>query len=294
MKKAVLLLTFICTSIPLFAQTTYVGFIDKYPIELVTDASSDGSVSAIYCYSNFDTPIVIDGTLKNGKLTFFEKDNSNKNTASLQFDNFDLKTNTLEGIWTDLKTLKKLPIVLNKSFEIKSGDEIEWTDKEILQPTSLDNKYFKLVLSKTKDSYYATVSGIKIFEKKTDRLLQKFNVNCQLWGLHNITIDDYNFDGIIDFSIFESSYAGANTSSLYFLYDPKAKQYFESDFSGVSLEFDSHKKRIFERNQCCAGSIVTTAEYKVIRDKMVLLNEHCYKWDEKKGELVERKMKECQ
>ncbi len=72
-------------------------------------------------------------------------------------------------------------------------------------------------------------------------------------GLENITVDDYNFDGIQDFSVFETSYAGPNTSSLYFLYDLKSKKFFKSDFNGVSLEFDMKKKEIFELNQCCAG-----------------------------------------
>ncbi len=98
----------------------------------------------------------------------------------------------------------------------------------------------------------------------------------------------------MDFSVFESSYAGPNTSRLYFLYDPKSKSYFESGFTGVSLEFDSKTKRIFERNQCCAGTSVTTAEFKVVKNKMVLIKEHCFKWDEKKQELVERKIKDCQ
>ncbi len=294
MKQILLIFIFFGISINIFAQTNYVGLIGKYPIELLTDIHADGDARAIYCYTNFDDPIEINGNLKNGKLTFFEKGKQNESTASLQFDNYNSKNNKLEGTWTDLKTHEQLTIILNKSFDIDYGDSIEWADREIIQPVSLDNKYFKLVISKTRDNFYAKVTGVKIFEKKTDRLLQKLDLDCQLLGLNNISIDDYNFDGIPDFSVFESSYAGPNTSSLYFLYDTKTKQYFESDFSGVSLEFDSTKKRIFERNQCCAGASVTTAEYKVVKNKMVLLKEHCYKWNEKKQALVERKMKDCQ
>ncbi|MBY0487032.1 MAG: hypothetical protein K2P85_07605 [Flavobacteriaceae bacterium] len=121
------------------------------------------------------------------------------------------------------------------------------------------------------------MTQVRIFQKKTDKLLQKIDVACQFWGLNNISTGDYNFDGITDFSIFESSYAGPNTSSLYFLYNPKTKKYFDSGFLGVSLEFDSKTKRIIERNQCCAGSIVTTATYKVVKNKMILEKEKCYK-----------------
>lgn len=113
-------------------------------------------------------------------------------------------------------------------------------------------------------------------------------------GLENISIGDFNFDGILDFAVFETSYTGLNTSSLYFLYDPKSGKYIESGFTGVSLEFDNKAKRIYERNQCCAGSQVTTAEYKVVNNKMVLIKEHCYIWDETKQDMVERKLKECE
>ena len=210
------------------------------------------------------------------------------------FKNFNSKSNNIEGVWKDISSNKELKITLTKSFDIDFGDSIEWKNKELLHPTSLKDKYFKLIISKEKNRFYASVTGLKIFEKKTDKLIQQIDLECQLWGLDNISIDDYNFDGISDFSVFEQSYAGPNTSRLYFLYNPKTKKYFESDFGGISLEFNSKTKRIFERNQCCAGSIVTTAEYKVIDNKMVLIKEHCFKWDEKKQKLVERKMKDCQ
>lgn len=294
MRKLFLLLTLFLTVQNLFAQTTYIGFIDKYPIELLTNIYSDGDARAIYSYTNFDEPIIINGNLKNGKLIFFEKDKNNKNTATLQFDNFNSKEANLQGVWTDLKTQKKLIITLNKSFDIEYGEDILWEDREIIQPVSLGNKYLKLVISKTKEDFYSKVTAVKIYEKKTDKLLQKINLECQLRGLNNISVDDYNFDGINDFSVFESSYAGPNTSSIYFLYDTKTKQYFESDFSGVSLEFDKKTKKIFERNQCCAGSTVTTAEYKVVNNQMILLKQRCFKWDEKTQDLVERKPEECQ
>lgn len=273
----------------------YSGFIDKYPIELVADTCSDGNARGIYAYSKRDEPIVIIGTLKNKVLTLYEKDANNKNTARLTFDKFNSANNKQEGIWTDLKTNKELKITLNKSFEINYGNNVEWKDREILQPVSLDNKYFKLIVSKKKGEFYATVTGVKIIEKKTDKLLQKLNVDCQLMGgFDNISIGDFNFDGILDFSVFETSYAGPNTSSLYFLYDSKSEKYIDSGFSGVSLEFDNDAKRIYERNQSCAGSVITTAEYKVVNNKMILINEHCYIWDEKKQDLVEREMKDCE
>ena len=270
-------------TINLYGQTSYAGFIDKYPIELVTDIYSDGVANAFYVYTKFDDPIIIDGTLKNGLLTLVEKDSSGKSKATLIFKDFKANNTIIEGIWKDVKSNKSLKISLTKSFDIDYGDSIEWKNKELLQPVSLKDKYFKLIISKEKGNFYASVTGVKIIEKKTDKLIQQINnLDCQLSGLNNVSIDDYNFDGITEFSIFEKRYAGPNTSSLYFLFNPKTGQYFKSSFDGTSLEFDQKLKRIYERNQCCAGRSVMNAEYKVVNNKMILLKKTCLEYDEKK------------
>ncbi|WP_343697766.1 hypothetical protein [Flavobacterium sp.] len=280
MKQKIILLFLLITSF-LSAQITYTGFIDKYPIELVTNLYSDGTGTAIYSYTNFDTPIVLSAEQKGNTLVFIEKDKNEKENASLTFQNYDAKSNELNGIWKDLNSGKELKISLFKAFEIDNADISEWTDKEILQPVSLKDKYFKLIITKNKESIEAHVSGIKIIEKKTDRLIQKIDIQCQLWGLYNINVGDYNFDGIEEFSVFESSYAGPNTSRIYFLYNPKTGKYFESDFTGTSLEFDSKTKRIYEHNQCCAGTSIMTGEYKVVNNKMILIKQTCLQYDEK-------------
>ncbi|WP_426485520.1 XAC2610-related protein [Flavobacterium sp. 2] len=288
MKQKITLLFLLATTF-LSAQISYTGFIDKYPIEFVTYLYSDGVGTAIYAYSNFDTPIVLSAKLTGKTLVFTEKDKTNKETAKLTFQNYNEKSQQLNGIWKDLNSGKELKIILSKEFVIDYGDNVEWTDREILQPESFKDKYFKLIVSKEKGRFYAQVAGVKIIEKKTDKLIQKIDLECQLWGLNNISIDDYNFDGIPDFSVFESSYAGPNTSSLYILYNPKTGKYFQSIFSGTSLEFDSKAKRIYEHNQCCAGSSHMNAEYKVVNNKMVLIKKTCLELDEKTGDLVESK-----
>ena len=286
MKQAFNILTLLLTSINLFSQTTYTGFIDKYPIELVTYISGDGDAKAIYAYTKFEEPIAINGTLKKNKLNLFEKDKSGKNKATLTFDNFNADNKEVKGNWTDLKTGKQLKIALIKLFDIDYGDSIEWKDREILQPVTLGDKYFKLVISKAKNDFDTKVSGIKILQKKTDSLIQRIDLECQLWGLNNISVGDYNFDGIPDFSVFEQSYAGPNTSSLYFLYDKKTGRYFNSGFKGSSLEFDSKRKRIYEHNQCCAGNSHMNAEYKVVNNNMVLIKKTCTEYNEKKKDFV--------
>ncbi|MES2331701.1 MAG: hypothetical protein V4539_18990 [Bacteroidota bacterium] len=292
MLKPTILLIFLSTG--LFAQTNYKGYINKYPIELVTHIYSDGDARAIYAYRKYQEPIVVNGRQRKDTLVLYEKDKQGKIAATLTFLHFDQKKKNLTGIWKSQQTKQELSITLDKEFDIEYGEGIEYNDREIIQRVSLNNYYFKLVISKTKDAFYAGVTGIKILQKKTDSLVQFIATDCQLSGLDNTMVDDYNFDGIKEFSLFESSYAGPNTSRIYFLYDPKTKKYIDAKFEGVSLDFDPKTKRISEHNQCCGGRQHTTAEYKVVNNKMILVAQHCYVWDEKKQDLVERKMADCQ
>lgn len=287
MKQNLIRLTFTLFTINSFGQTCYTGFIDKYPIELVTNVYSDGMVNAFYVYTKFDDPIKIDGTLENGLLTLIEKDSLDKSNAMLVFSDFKQENTNINGIWRDNKSKKELKITLTKTIDIDNEDSNQLTNKEILQPVSLKDQYFKLEISKSQEDFSARVTGIKVFEKKTDKLLQEIsNLECQIWGLDNVNIDDYNFDGLIDFSIFKQSYAGPNTTRLYFLFDSKTGKYFKSSFEGVSLEFDQTKKRIYEYNQCCAGHSIMKAEYKVENNKMILVKKICLEYDEKTEEYI--------
>ncbi|MCW3093439.1 MAG: hypothetical protein JWP81_4508 [Ferruginibacter sp.] len=276
-----------------FGQTSYSGNIDKYPIDLIIDINSDGNATGIYVYSNFDDPIQLDGKLAKGRLTLYEKNSLKKTAATFTFNGYQGEHKTAEGTWKNLKTGKELKISLTKNFTIE-GEEGDWKDREILQPVSLKNEYFKLLLSKSKEDAVPRVSGIKIIEKKTDRLIQRLDLDCEFRDLNTVSLADYNFDGFTDFSVFESGYAGANTSSMYFLYDPAAKLFFNSGFTGVSLSFDAKTKTITEHNQCCAGRQQTTSIYKLVKNKMVLIKQHCYLWDKKKKDFTERKMKDCE
>lgn len=289
MKKISVILFLCFFSLNLQAQATYSGFIDKYPIELVTNMYSDGMVTAFYMYTKFDEPIKTDGTCKNGVLILTEKDSTGKKKASMVFNNFSANNTQVEGAWKDLGTNKELKISLTKIYDIDYGDAAEWANRELLQPVSLPGKYFKLVISKEKGSTFARATGIKILEKKTDRLIQQLSLDCQLSGADNVSTGDYNFDGIADFSVFEQGYAGPNTSSLYFLFDPKTGKYFKSSFAGTSLDFDPVKKRVYEHNQCCAGRSHMNAEYKVVNNKMVLIKRTCLEYDEQKEDFKEVK-----
>ena len=97
----------------LFGQTSYKGFIGKFPIELVTHIYSDGDARAIYTYTNFDNPIIINGRLEKTNLDLFEKDTQGNITATFTFENFDAKSNVLTGSWQNLKTKKTYQIFLS-------------------------------------------------------------------------------------------------------------------------------------------------------------------------------------
>jgi len=117
MKQKITILFLLATAL-VSGQINYKGFIDKYPIEFVTDIYSDGQGSAIYAYSNYDTPIVLNAKLKGTTLGFTEKDKNNKETAQLSFENYNAESDQLNGIWKDLISGKELKISLTKEFDL--------------------------------------------------------------------------------------------------------------------------------------------------------------------------------
>jgi hypothetical protein len=266
-----------------WGQASYVGTVGSAPVELALNDTVQGQLAGVYFYTKFGTPIALQGQLTRGVLTLTEQDARGKPAATLTIPAFGAGASRLAGTWRSLATGKRLPVVLDAT-----------DSHELLQASALKGSYFKLVLDGQPGGDYDRVVAVKQLAKKTNQLVQQLAVDCQSHGIHSLEVGDYNFDGLPDFSVFESSYAGPNTSSLYFLYDPAKRRFVDSGFAGVSLEFDQKKKRVYERNSCCAGSSVTTAEYKVVRNRLVVVAQHCYRWDEKKQALVERKLSACQ
>ena len=283
-----------------YAQVTYMGMIGSFPIEMATKFYSDNNVHAVYAYTKFHDPIVMNGKTENGKMVFYETDKKEHKTASLTFSVFSKKAATLSGTWRNMVSGKELPVTLHKEFDIEDLSPGKRLDREILQGSAMKQNYFRIVAGLRNGDSAMYVKGVKILDKKTDKLIQlvtpdgEFDCELSGGGLHSVEVGDYNFDGFEDFSIFETSYAGPNTSSLYYLYDPNAKQFFKSSFEGVSLEFDKKTKTISELNQCCAGRQQTLKKYKVVNNKMVLTEQHCLILDEHKDRYIEHKMKDCE
>jgi hypothetical protein len=277
-------------------QSCYTGTIGPLPIELtLEDGGANQSVQqqGMYVYTKFDTPIKVSGTLKHGTLTLTERDSHGKATGTFTVAAFSASRASYTGTWKNLTTGQRLPLVLTRRFDLWASPPPAGP-LELRQYASLPSIYFQEVLAKDAETGKLAVSQVRLLEKKTDRLVQQFDVECERQGLTSIMVGDYNFDGHPDFAVFEHGYAGPNTSSLYFLYNPATKRFEESGFEGISLEFDAAKKRIYERNSCCAGTSVTTAVYKLVKNEMVPLETHCYRWSEKSKRLVERPASECQ
>lgn len=271
------------------AQTIYTGTIGTYPVELVMNMYANGVGEGVYAYTKHNTPIKLLARITGKKMVLTEKAGT-----TLEFPIYSAAAATLTGTWKDASTKKELPITLTKNYELSYGSKEEWKEKELLQDTSFTNTYFKLVLTKKRDEDEASVMGVRLYDKKTQRLVQYMAFASNRAAIYNVEIGDFNFDGHLDFSVFEHSYAGPNTSSIYYLFDPLKKTFFDAHYEGVSLEFDYTSKKIIERNQCCAGERTAVAIYKVVNNKMVMKEHHCYRWDEKKQDHVERPYKECE
>ena len=86
---------------------------------------------------------------------------------------------------------------------------------------------------------------------------------------------DINFDGYTDVVLFSNSYAGSNTSSSVWLFNPETRKFeFNPDLSRLTkLTVDPAKKTASTSNSCCAG-LSSTSE--------------TYRWKGKKLELIER------
>jgi len=262
------------------------GSIDEHPIELISHSYSDGHTRAIYAYDQNDNPKILNGKEKGDSLFLNEVNHIGEVTAVLQFPNFSSENEEINGRWFKETISKSMKIRLNKLHEFNSYDQTVFNNLEILQPESTNEHYFKLLISKDLDEAIE-VKGVRIYEKNTDRLIQDLELDCQFWGLDNISVFDYNFDGMEDFSVFERSYAGPNTSRLYILRDPNSEKYLISEISGTSLEFDIEKKLIYEHNQCCAGSSHMNATYKLNDNKMVLIERRCVEFDNVTEDFVE-------
>ena len=269
-KKCIILVSLLILNYAI-AQTKYTGFIDKYPIELyLYPISTTGSANGIYVYTKHSTPININGERFKSSLTLYETDKTKTKTGEFTFEKFNESQTEITGVWKNLKTNKILNVTLKKEFSLNEDNLKKEYERELLQFNTTNKFYFKLQLKKTKEDDSFTISSINVYKKKSDSLIQKFEVGTDnlAIGFHNISTADYNFDGITDFSIITEISSGGNTSSNYYLFDSVTNQFILANFDGTNLEFNPSTKIVTSTNTCCGGQI-EIIKYKVVNNQLV-------------------------
>lgn len=282
-----LILFFLITFV-LEAQVSYSGVLGNNPITLVSYHYSDEYSMGYYVYNKFDTPISLEGVRNENSLELYERDETGRIVATLRFDAFHPGTDKLQGKWIAADSAITHEISLSKDFDLRSGSEEDLLHNtyELLQQASTENHYFKTIVTREKGDMYARVYGVKIFEKRTDRLIQTISVDCRFPEGDSVSTGDYNFDGIEDFSVFEEDLIGSNTSSIYFLKNPDDDKYTDSGFSGTSLEFDEKEKLVYEHFIANAGQRFMKAVHKIVNNKMVMTEHQWFEYNEEKDEFV--------
>lgn len=251
------------------------GFINQVPVNFVSNTIPGGVTKVAYAYRKFDSPIGASGTFKHGTLVVVEDNGQDTMPSVFELVRAPNNAKALNGKWISYFNRSMMDVELVQLASFESYDETAFEELELLQLESTRKHYFKVVLAKEVGDA-AEVIGVRVFEKGSDNLLQEFPLECQYVGLQNITLGDFNFDGQMDFSVFESSYSGANTSSIYFLRDTTTGLFKESEIAGSSLQFDSESRRIIERNQCCAGTQEVITSYSWGNNAMLRQEKKCF------------------
>jgi hypothetical protein len=196
---------------------------------------------------------------------------------------------------------KELSVELHRNFSLELADEVDWDEREnihwperhILQSATLEDRYFMLGVSKEKGESYPTTTGVKIYEQGSDQLVQEIDLSGEFRGLNKIEVQDYNFDGHEDFSVFDQQYAGPNVTRTYLFCNPETEIFREKDLPGTSLTFIPEKELFRSRNQSQAGCMVTVSKYTFRGMEVELLEESCYVCNDE-GERVKRDMAACE
>ena len=253
------------------------GFAAEYAGTLGGQAISlsltKGNYQAAYFYDKFRTPIALHQKQDAGSKMIYVETQSGKPIAEFHLND---RNNDLQGFWLSLKTGKKLEVSLSER-----NDE-----RGVIQSASFQNEYVRIKCDESDKT-------VNIIDKATDNVRHTIQTGGQCRD-DELDVYDYNFDGNPDFSVFESSYAGPNTSRLYYLYDPKTRDYAPTEeLSLTSLEFDAKSKTITSTNQCCAGSRILVETYRWAGTKLKRTSAICYVLDDA-GNHIAKSGKACE
>lgn len=260
--KTKLLLPLLLIGSLIQAQNNYTGFVAGDSIIFSTDANSFSETALAY-YSlggGYIFPFWMSGYLENGTLKLTEYQDVNV-MSTIEIYDFDDQKNELKGNMTFMGSGETFELVLTKSFSL-DGNDFDFNDQRLEQLCTSPPFTFSVVLEKNADDYYARITGFLIMDENFD-ILQEFidMEGSSIRGYESVQMDDYNFDGILDVSVFNQQYAGANTTGYYFLYNTESEEFeFCEELSNlISAEFDWGNKMVIERNQ--SGQEVSLAFY---------------------------------
>lgn len=279
MKKILLYGVFLLNFLNIYSMSIYSGDIHGNKINMFLNLYSDGVGNGVYSYEKYGIPISFDLSLKDSNL-YLKGQNE-----EIILSNFDSKNNDLTGKWR--KDDKILKVNLKKQLEFNSYDDTEFKNLKFLVSSTTKNEFFKLILEKRRDED-TRVIGVNIYSKTNKKLLQSIKLDCAFIGPLGVSVGDYNFDGVEDFSVFEAYYAGPNTSSIYILKDKKKDKFFISSFQGSSLEFDYEKKKVYSHNQTQAGASHLFQEFIVKNNQLILKKETTLNYDDTLDDFIEK------
>lgn len=283
MKKITALMTTLLLFTLVARADEYRGFIGDMPIHASINDDYDYGV---YMYDKYNEPIrwiTYGGSIPSTEKMVFQEGYDYKHPKNPPRATLTLKTNPinsdqLNGVWTDYATQKNHPITLTRYAEPAGS----------LQSDTFKNAYFRKTC--------AGESGkiVRIFDKKTKQLMVTVDAGGAECRGDEVDVGDYNFDGYEDFSVFDSNFAGANTTKAYYIYHPKTRHYEYSDqLTDVSLSFNAKTKTVTSTNQCCAGSQYLILHSKWQDKQLKLQRKECLKWNAKKEQLVKAKPNAC-
>ena len=250
--------------------TEYAGTLGSQEISV---SLTKDTGQATYFYNKFRTPITLNQKQDTGTELVYVETQLGKPIAEFHLNDRD---DTLQGYWRNLRTGQRFDVSLSRRYD----------ERGLIQSASFPNEYVRIQCDDSDKT-------VNIIDKATDNVRQTIQTGGQCLG-DELQVFDYNFDGNADFSVFESFYAGPNTSRLYYLYDPKTRTYAQTEeLSLTSLEFDARSKTITSTNQCCAGSRILVETYRWAGAKLKRVNGICYVLD-KAGNHVAKPGKACE
>ena len=182
----------------------YLGTINnKYKISMVVEFT-DGVVDGTYKYVTQKSGLILNGTFDAGTKEFKIQERSQGSTTATGFFEGKMEGDVLTGTWYDGKRTKSFPFSVTKQ------------SKTIPE--------FSFMLEFEKDDGY-DISKINVLDAKGTKLQELGDFESfvpEHIGL-TLTLQDINFDGYPDLSLFQDQGAGANVMYNYWLYHPETK-----------------------------------------------------------------------